>query len=216
LCGTVLESAEDLCKACALDIKRVEDDFCKACGLGRSFCCCGASEALHKILIAPFYYEGAIKKAIGRFKFEGHKKAGELIAKEVSQRIKQLSVTNIDCVVPVPITQKQQRKRGYNQSSVIAGEISRQLGFHYLPNGLVKVRDITPQHSLKYAERQKNVVGVFDVSDKELIKGKNILLCDDIKTSGATLAECTNVLKTNGALSVVCVAAAVVRLHERW
>lgn len=85
------------------------------------------------------------------------------------------------------------RKRGYNQAELLARECARLLGIEYA-DLLVKTKKNKTQHSIKAAERAKNVIGVYSPINKNLIKGKRILIIDDIITTGSTLGECARIL----------------------
>ena len=107
-----------------------------------------------------------------------------------------------DVLVPVPLHKSRIRERGYNQSTLLAKELAKLSGLPVLHNSLVKHEKSAPQaRSASVEERKKNVSGVFSVRD-ETIKGKAVILVDDVSTSGATLDACAGVLKEAGAISV--------------
>jgi ComF family protein len=101
--------------------------------------------------------------------------------------------------VPVPLHPERFRIRGYNQAELLAKELSFRLGIPSL-NVLVREKPTKPQFKLKREERMKNVIGVFTVSKKlkTKVKGANIILIDDITTTGSTLRECAKILKKSG------------------
>ena len=113
-----------------------------------------------------------------------------------------------DTVTYVPMTERAQKKRGYNQSRLLALEISKRLLVPF-DTLLVKQCDTKRQHDLTAEERTTNLVGAFGVADGADITGKTVILCDDIKTTGSTLAECVKVLKSCGAKEVYCLCAAI-------
>lgn len=108
-----------------------------------------------------------------------------------------------------------EKERGYNQSALLARELSALLGVPADCHALCKSIDTPAQHALKGAERRGNVFGVFEVPAPESVEGKTILLCDDIKTTGATLDECAKTLKLAGAKEVYCVCIAVTRKQDK-
>ncbi|HOJ35800.1 MAG TPA: phosphoribosyltransferase family protein, partial [Clostridiales bacterium] len=113
-----------------------------------------------------------------------------------------------DCVCFVPESEDVLKERGYNQSRLLAESVSRHLN---VPCGelLKKLYTTKPQRTLSAAERQGNVLGVFETNPEEITAGKKILLIDDIKTTGATLDECAKSLLIAGADRVFCAVAAV-------
>lgn len=113
-----------------------------------------------------------------------------------------------DYVCAVPMTEAKIQKRGYNQSELLARQICSELIFNY-SELIVKVKDTLNQHNLSKQDRLNNLNSAFSVNRETDIEGKTILLCDDIKTTGTTLKECSDVLFKAGAKDVYCLCAAV-------
>jgi ComF family protein len=109
---------------------------------------------------------------------------------------------NLDCIVPVPLHPKRLRWRGFNQAVVLGKELSRAWRLPIDPFILVRTRPTVPQTELNEAERRTNVRGAFAVEDGTPVKNKALLLLDDVYTSGATVNECSRVLRRAGAKSV--------------
>ncbi len=105
-----------------------------------------------------------------------------------------------DRVIPLPLARKRLAERGFNQSAVLAAQVSRQLGLPYAPHGLLKIRDTPPQAGLDREARLENVRGAFDCG--ESLAGQHIAVVDDVMTTGATLSEAAKVLKKAGAVFV--------------
>jgi len=108
----------------------------------------------------------------------------------------------VDAIIPVPLHPKRERARGYNHAQIIAKKVSKLAGREMLDKQLVKVKNVPPQMSLAVADRFKSVKGAFVVENEEEIKGKVLLLVDDVYTTGATVCECTSVLMGAGARDV--------------
>ncbi|MBU0574595.1 MAG: ComF family protein [Candidatus Margulisbacteria bacterium] len=148
-------------------------------------------------------YEGALKRAIWRFKFDRKKELadplGYLLAKYANRH---LSLKNMHMIVPVPLHEKRLRQRGYNQSELLCRQLTKYYNIPTVHRSLYRVRDTMPQFELNKRERFSNIRGAFAVNGKEPVKGKNILLVDDIYTTGMTVSECTSMLKRSGASSV--------------
>lgn len=100
-----------------------------------------------------------------------------------------------DTIIPVPISQKRRKQRGYNQSELIAKEIAKRLSIDYNNKCLFKTKNIIEQSKLNKEERQSNIQGVYELHNKKLLKDKKILLIDDIYTTGSTVNECSRIIK---------------------
>ena len=118
-----------------------------------------------------------------------------------------------DFVTSVPISEKRMRERGYNQSELLARRICEIGGMEY-EGTLRRIKDRIPQNRLNYEQRQRNVKGAFAVIDDVKIAGKNILLVDDIFTTGATMDECARILSKAGASSVFGLTLAMTKLQK--
>ena len=108
----------------------------------------------------------------------------------------------IDAIVPVPLTKKRQRQRGYNQSFCIAKGISRVTGLPKYDKVLCRTRFVQSQTQIGHWERQKNVENVFKLKDADAIRGRHILLVDDVVTTGATIAACARELLKAGDVKI--------------
>ena len=113
-----------------------------------------------------------------------------------------------DSIIPVPMSKNKKSRRGYNQTELISKSLAKELGLEYNNKSLVKIKSNQTQSTLTEKERFENVKNVFEVEHKELIKGKNIILFDDILTTGATIDECSKVLKKNGVNDIVVLTLA--------
>lgn len=122
--------------------------------------------------------------------------------------------TPVDLVVPVALHPERERKRGYNQSTLLARRLSCKLGWQMLPESLQRTRDTRPQTRLSGSERLQNVQRAFQ-AQRDIVTGKHILLVDDVATTGATLAASADALLAAGAVSVsgYCLARATETTH---
>ncbi len=139
-------------------------------------------------------------------KFAIGKKLGEIIAEKCSEEIK---FWNLDLIVPVPLHHLKKSERGYNQSFYIAEGLGKALNVPVAQNILKRTKFTQTQTALTLVERQENVDGAFKVKRKHLAAGKNILLIDDVITTGATVNECAKVLKSAGADKIYACSSAV-------
>ena len=114
----------------------------------------------------------------------------------------------IDCIIAVPISMKRFWERGYNQADLIAKFLAKKINKKQLKFVLVKTKNNNKQSTLDFQERMLNVSQVYKVFQKNKIKDKTILLIDDIFTTGATVNECSRILKENGAKKIIVAVVA--------
>ena len=148
-------------------------------------------------------------KAIHQFKYEEKSylanSLGPLLASFAKRWLKEMD----DCLVmPVPLHPKRLRERGFNQSLLLARYIADLSGTELDFLSLKRIRYTRPQTGLKSDERRKNVRRAFGLNDRHTVKGRNIILVDDVATTGNTLNECARVLKRSGAEKVFCMVLA--------
>lgn len=158
-------------------------------------------EKHHNGVISVAVYEGVMKKAILKLKF-GRKKdlsgiLGEMLLKKVIE-----GKIVFDLIIPVPLHKNRMTKRGFNQSFLISLQTAGYFNVPLSDDLLERTRDTIPQFSLGRTERINNVRGAFRAIEHENIRGKKILLVDDIYTTGSTLNECRNCLMAAGAETV--------------
>lgn len=159
---------------------------------------------------APLYYEGQVREAILQFKFKaklgGLSCFGMLMAECAAEHYSGA----FDAITWVPVSKKRLKKRGFDQTRYLTASMC--VDWHVQPiETLRKVMDNPAQSSLESAEeRRANVLGVYEAVNAEQIRGKRLLLVDDILTTGATLSECVRVLKEAGAAEVMCLTLAMV------
>lgn len=146
------------------------------------------------ICTSPFPYEKIFRNAVINFKFHNCGIYAEPLAHEMVRAIKDVyRDKDFDIVTCVPMHKDTLKERGYNQAELLARECAKLLGVEYA-DLLAKTKKNKTQHSIKAAERAKNVIGVYSPIDKNFIKGKRILIIDDIITTGSTLGECARIL----------------------
>ena len=165
-------------------------------------------------LIYAFQYEDIIRKILLDFKFNNKKYLYRFFATEIINTISYFSHTKYDYILYVPISFKKYIERGFNQSYMIAKYVSDGLGIPLLKYGLIKIKHNQTQSTLNISKRRQNVLGVYKACFKKTINDKNILLIDDIYTTGSTLNECSKVLKEAGASNVTVVTIAKAQLKH--
>lgn len=210
-CDKRVHEDDEFCKNCAPFIKRVSRPTCKACGRSKKRCPTQRKNMNYDFICAPFYYRGAIREGLRRFKFGNRQSSADFFANQMASFLSKEHPDEVfDYITYVPMTKTQLKERGFNQSQLLAEKLAKILNVECRSDILIKLYDIEPQHNLKAMYRQGNVAGVFDVENKEIIKGKNILIVDDIKTTGYTLNECAKMLRQYDADTVGCICTAIV------
>lgn len=211
-CGKIVAADVLACEECEKSLPRISGDVCEKCGREKSACTCMKAEKFYETVIAPFYFEGNVRRGLHAFKFRNGKINGEAYAIEMKKTLElRYGGTKFDMIVPVPMTAKSKRERGYDQVLTLAEELSRLMDIPCRTDILSKIYSTDKQHGLGYIYRKGNLAGVFDVSDSENVKDKTILLCDDISTSGETLDECAKMLWLSGAGKIYCITAALTK-----
>ena len=150
-----------------------------------------------------FKYEGIIRSSIIDYKFNEKSYLDKTFTNFILKNDKFLEILkSYDTIIPVPISSKRFKTRGYNQSYLIANKIAKKLKKECDIISLVKTKNIVEQSKLNKEQRQENIQGVYTITSKKRIQGKNIILLDDIYTTGSTTNECSKMLKQAGAKSI--------------
>jgi len=150
---------------------------------------------------SPFRFDEVIRKAVHELKYRNLKAVSACLAGLLADYLEANPLPG-EALVGVPLHPRRLRERGYNQSGLLAGELSKRIGMPVIEDCLVRVKEAQPQvRAADVEERRRNVADAFVCRD-ERVKGKRIILIDDVCTSGATLDSCAAALKNNGAASV--------------
>ena len=200
-CGKVTEGRE-ICPACRKSLPWTEEREAVRRLHGGTDCA------------SALWYEDAVRKALLRYKFQGAMAASAALGGLVAECAAERFSGGFDTVTWVPVSSKRRRKRGYDQSRLLA-EAACRLWDVRAEELLCKPVDNSPQSEIKDpAARRANVLGVYELAPGAAVEGRKILLVDDILTTGATMEECVRVLADAGAASVVCVTLAAARLRR--
>ena len=187
MCGKINKNS--LCKKCEIELKKqVENQIINN---GEEI-----QDKYFNELMYIFKYEGQIRKLILDYKFN-EKSYLYLTFVNFLLKNKKIfeNIKNYDTIIPVPISKKRKKTRGYNQSLLIARKIAKLTDLELMNNCLVKTKNIIEQSKLNKEDRTQNIQGVYKLKNKQLIENKNILLIDDIYTTGSTVNECSKILK---------------------
>ncbi len=196
------------CVLCRSLLGKEETDLCRRCRTDQPEYRYGKKKVPHIAdLTAVWMYEGDVRRSIHRYKFSGARHYAAPYGRLMAMRI-QRDLPNADIITWVPISGRRLRKRGYDQVQLLARAVSAELGIPAEPC-LEKIRDNRANSGLKTpAERRANVLGVYRAVEQAHLRGKRVLLLDDIVTTGATASECARVLLTAGAEEVIFAAVA--------
>lgn len=197
-----------ICEDCFKTIELIERPYCAKCGKpliptdffkqNREILCldCKRKKYSFEFSRSTGIYDKVLKKCIHLFKYYGEKKLAKPLGKlMVDSLVKNDEFKRkIDLIIPVPLHKNDLKKRGFNQSVLLGKVTGDYLSIPVRENVLVK-KKLTPfQVNLSKKERKINILGAFSVEKPEEIKGKNILILDDVFTTGATVEECTKEL----------------------
>ena len=189
-CRAVIPSGSDYCDQCA---KMLPEIYYVKHAVGGARCC------------SPFLYKDGYAAAVKRMKYGGKKNyARPLALFAAGAAAREYDLSSFDFVTCVPMHKSSFKKRHFNQAEELAKEFCAFTGLIYLDT-LEKYKQNKPQHSMHRSARASNVKGVFRVLDKQAVRGRKILLVDDIITTGNTLGECARLLKKAGCAEVSCV-----------
>lgn len=204
---------EDLiCKECYKEIEINLPPFCFACGrhleknnLNKNICPACVRNRLHfDRAFSPCVYEGVTKKLIHEFKYKGKDNLGEPLSKIMINFIKEYSlpINYLDFIIPMPLYKTRLREREFNQAEILSIHIAKEFKKDLVNDVLLRHRQTKTQTELKNKERFLNVAGSFSVNNRLNLKEKNLLLVDDVLTTGATSSEASLALKNAGAQTV--------------
>lgn len=194
-CGKVIEPDKRLCEECKKSMAPENHKFF----VGNRWLCA-----------SPFKYSSQARNAVFQLKYGDCGQISKPMSLYMLDAVKEeFSQYAFHMVAFVPMDKKRRRKSLYNHSQLLAKEISKNLRLPLVPL-IRKIKHNKLQHTLTPEERLSNVQGVYRINPKykEDIKGKTILLCDDVMTTGATLCECCRILEEAGAEDVFCVTFA--------
>ena len=156
-----------------------------------------------------WYYKDTVRESLLRYKFSGRRSYASAYGRALAMKLQKEALDDFDILTWVPIAPLRRLRRGYDQVALLADAVGSELGA--IPvRTLKKIRNTPPQSLLQdAAHRRANVLGAYRSVNPDLIRGKRIVLLDDIITTGATASECARVLLTAGAKEVYCAAVAV-------
>lgn len=205
------------CILCGRLLKKEEMDLCRRCRVEQPEC--AVSREKYPFLdswTALWYYQDNVRRSLLKYKFYGRRSYAAAYARLLSMKLlREEVVQRVDVLTWIPISEKRRSERGFDQVELLARKMTEQLP---LPAQafLWKRRD-NPQQSriTGEAQRRANVLGAYEAIDRDRLRGKRVLLLDDILTTGATAGECARVLREAGAQEVHFAAIAVAQKKKQ-
>jgi ComF family protein len=215
--ATEKNTAGHMCGNCYSDLREIHPPLCPVCGrpfvtgIETNHLCeeCLRKRPDYDSAAAAYLYEGALMTAIHRFKY-GSKRflsdsLGPLLAQFAESRLQKCDSL---LAMPIPLHPRRLRERGFNQSLLLATYVAKRLDTELDFLSLRRVRYTLPQTGLGKEERRKNVKNAFQLKNPKIVKGRTVLLIDDVATTGNTLNECARILKRAGSGKVLCLVLA--------
>jgi ComF family protein len=211
-CKNVLADStaeEFICAKCWGGIEKNTPPFCSSCGRrleSRSFAkniCprCLRNKSHFDRAFSPCVYTGVVKELIHAFKYNGKEYLGRPLSRLMIEFIREYSlpIKDLEFIVPIPLHKARLREREFNQAKILSEHLGKEFDKPVLDKLLVRNRHTRTQTELEENERLLNVKGSFTLNGRADLRGKNILLVDDVLTTGATSSEAAYALKQAGA-----------------
>jgi len=200
------------CSACWNDFAVMSGPLCPSCG--RQFessealrhspdhCCldCRKQTPFFDQAVSIGYFEGPLREAIHQFKYRPCRSLGVPLGRWMAENLG--AVRAVDLVIPVPLHSSRLRQRGFNQALLLANQVADSFSLPLCYDNLVRLKRTKPQVELSPEERLQNVKNAFSMLVPDRMIGKSVLIVDDVYTTGATMNECSRILKEAGAVRV--------------
>ena len=192
-----------VCEGCWGKVEKTPPPYCIRCGKGNP-------NYYFTMAWAPCHYNGVVRECIHIFKYRGKvslaRPLGQLM---VDFAIGHLNDYTIDMIIPVPLHSSKKREREFNQAELLSKPVARTLNLPIVTNNLRRIRSTLPQSNLNSKEEKfTNIKGAFKLTHPSELKGKGVLLIDDLFTSGSTVNECSKTLLEAGAQNIMVLALA--------
>ncbi len=211
-CGGFISFDRLCCEQCFSEIMWADEYICRRCGKPvRPECDCKAPHS-YSLCASAAYYSGNVKDGIYSLKFKNNLNSAIIFGRALRDMLDEMGVLyDIDIAVPVPMSPKQQRMRGYNQAEEIAKAIVKGTDIPVRTDLIRRRFSKTAQHDLSRDERHTAAHKNYYTDIHGIpLSGMTVLLADDVLTTGATLNACSELLTALGAECVICAAAATV------
>lgn len=211
-CGKTLNAKDGVCEECFNKINFITKPHCLKCGIpfeaanssDSKLCglCIKDKKSTFRLSRSSMRYDDISKNMILAFKFMDKTENAKVLSQWLYIAGKEIFDEGVDIIIPVPLHYTRLLKRKYNQSALLAKKLSKKTGLKVDYSSIIRCKKTRPQVEFSGKARIKNISGAFKVKYPKNIKGKRILLIDDVYTTGSTLKECAKVLKKAGAKSI--------------
>ncbi len=204
-CGAPPQDPEPFCPRCLARIEPAPPRTCPRCGRPDCSTTCPACRRQPPAFQRAHwlaYHQGPLARAVRDFKYKRRWVSGIELGRYLARHAPAHWLEGVDLVLPVPLHRRRLMTRGFNQALVLARPLARRYGLELAPRLLIRRRHTRPQVGLDPEQRRQNVRGAFLVPATERLQGKNLLLLDDVFTTGATAEQCARTLKGAGAKRV--------------
>ncbi len=222
-CGLCDQPVRDrdaiICGACRDCLISIPEPICEICGMPLSADVPPVNPVCGACLSAPPPYSkarfgvvhaGNVRHALIGFKYYGQIHRRAALARILTERFDHyFSADNAEMIIPMPMHPRRLIERGFNQVVLLGESLERHTGISMCRTVLTKIRDTPPQVGLPRAQRVKNIKGSFGINGNERIRGKRVLLVDDVSTTGSTISEASKTLMHSGASRVEVIVLAL-------
>ena len=209
LCGGCGKSGSRWCADCQKNVNILSDAICDVCGLPQNtagVCAtCRADRPRFRALRAWTVFDGPIRKALLKLKYKRDVSMGDELAAQMIPFAENLN-WQVDMLIPIPLGKQRRKERGYNQVGMIAKPLAMALNVQYAPHGLARRKETRSQVGLSKQERKENICNAFEAWKG--VGGKNVLVFDDVATTGSTLSASADALLSAGAREVYALTVA--------
>ena len=219
MCHGIIRGKGDVCDVCKKRLRYVQEPKCKKCGKEiekpeQEYCsdCQRFAHAFDKGA-AVFIYDEVMRKSISMFKYHNRREYAEFYAKEMTLHCQKfLEACSPEVILPVPVHRQKKRKRGFNQSELVAKKLGRILNIPVDAKYLVRAEKTMAQKELTRLQRKQNLKKAFTVSKTEK-HYERVLVVDDIYTTGATMDAISEILRENQTKIIYFLTICVGRNH---
>jgi len=204
------------CPDCQARVPRVNKPFCEKCGIPtkKADTCekCKMDPPAYRVMRSWAVFDSPIQNGLHTIKYRHNIGLGESIAIQMTDFVRSLNWP-IEIMMPVPLGKKRLKERGYNQVGLVARPLAYRLRLNYEPDALWKVRETRSQVGLTVFQRRENVHDAYQ-ADRKIVKGKSILIMDDVATTGSTISASTEALLSAGAQDIYVLTIARALPHH--
>ena len=213
-----------ICDECEKSLSTMDFGYCPVCeapiSADMSKCSAKHSHSSPIDFVRPIAeFDEQHRQLIHSFKYDGIVDVGRIFGEKIGKIItKESHFAEYDIFIPVPLHKKRHQERRYNQAEILAKAASNICGKPVITDAVSRIVDTRSQTKLSPSQRRKNVAGAFKIINRDKIAGKNIIIVDDVVTTGATTEEIAKILKISGAKNIcaVCIAHPEHKDSKKW